>query len=439
MKKINKISWTLPVLASTFVLGLASFSLASCSDINEESSLVKVATNAIKDKNNKNTVATTEIYRGAFVLGSDAYTTLTIKPDFTYTLTGALDAGVTDDHGTWEYINSAARFVAQATRRLKSDTHTATNGEKGTVIVETSTSGISISEDTNASSKIEASGLGYNNNKTVFQTSTPVKVETDNLNLTDAEQNSILSFAAAEKTSEKKGIKITFNAPERHRNKNFQQIQIRYIDKKGQTSTVATYSFPNTNKTSAEFYFPFVDEDSFITFGATIEYEGPTSTPEKFGANYILNTISGTGAIENLPANYSNWSPCESSRFSVTGDTATINDTCATKILPKNVTFSSKSYQLAICYSRYNDLDKRWDDANWYDGIESSVSTISESYTCYFGGNNSYRGRSLRPDASVADGKGYYFYIFRFLYSIEGYRECTYETPNINSQIYTVQ
>lgn len=439
MKKLNR---NVLALLASLAIGFTSFSFVACSDNNDDGNdktdVTQDSDKTTETQPAKNPEATTETYKGAFVVGKDSYTTLNIMSDKTYEMTDSLVEGTTNDWGTWELLDeippaqiySRASALAKTNKQYKftSKAHKTSDGKSGTILVETSPAGAAISEDTDATTKIEVSGAGLDPAEKIYKTTSPVFIEKSTLNLTETEKNELLIFEAIEKKSEKKGVKITFKKPASLGTIENSNLQVTYLDKKGSSSTMGQY-FVNENGNTTVLTYPYVDEDSLISFRILLECpRGNSPQPEQFIARYILNTKSGAGAISDLPENYSNWSPCSDKRVVIKDGKMTVTDVQASKVLPKNVKFSSLVTSAAICYTKSNESEKRWVDAFWCNGTWPSVEKPSD--TCTF---DSFP----KPNKKAAEGYPYYFYEVRYQYTIEG-DDFTYHTPSINSAIFEV-
>lgn len=437
MKKLNR---NVLALLASLAIGFTSFSFVACSDNNDDGNNT---TEVPQDKDKttetqpaKNPEATTETYKGAFVVGKDSYTTLNIMSDKTYEMTDSLVEGTNNDWGTWELLDeippaqiySRASALAKTNKNYKftSKAHKTSDGKSGTILVETSPAGAAISEDTEAATKIEVSGVGLDTAEKIYKTEQPVTVENNTLNLTTEEIKNVFTLEAIEKGEAKKGVKITYKAPSSRTERKPNLISVTYVDNKGSRSTAGSYYNPELK--DMELVFPYVNEDSYLTLVLYIEGAGKESVPDKFSAFYILNTKSGSGAIADLPENYGNWYPRSDSRITVSDGKLTVKDIMGTKIIPQNLTFSSLNASIAIIYTNSNDPQKSWDDAFWFTGYPTAEKTSADTYTF-----------TSFPKPNKRDGKGYkyYFYQFKYEYTIEG-DMLGYNTPVVDSAIFEV-
>lgn len=440
MKKLNR---NVLALLASLAIGFTSFSFVACSDNNDDGNdktdVTQDSDKTTETQPAKNPEATTETYKGAFVVGKDSYTTLNIMSDKTYEMTDSLVEGTNNDWGTWELLDeippaqiySRASALAKTNKKYKftSKAHKTSDGKSGTILVETSPAGAAISEDTDATTKIEVSGAGLDPAEKIYKTSTPVKIDKDNLNLTETEQKEIFTVEAIEKGEEKAGVKFTFKAPTSLAEKTPRGLTLYYIDKAGNSSTRGNYHFSDTEKDKATLYFPFVDEDSLITLKLFIEYDGVGVTYDQFIAYYILNTKSGLGTIGILQKNYTNWEPCSDSRIVINDKGLTVNNIAASSIIPTSIKTTNRSASLGLFYTKSKEPVERWEEQFWADGKWPELENFTDTYTF-----NSYP----KANKKNAKGFGYYFYEFMYSYKVEGYPECDYSTPNIISAIYEV-
>ena len=437
MKKLNR---NVLALLASLAIGFTSFSFVACSDNNDDGNNT---TDAQQDSDKttetqpaKNPEATTETYKGAFVVGKDSYTTLNIMSDKTYEMTDSLVEGTNNDWGTWELLDeippaqiySRASALAKTNKKYKftSKAHKTSDKKDGTILVETSPAGAAISEDTDATTKIEVSGAGLDPAEKIYKTEQPVTVENNTLNLTAEEIKNVFTLEAIKKDEAKKGVKITYKAPSSRTERKPYLISVTYVDNKGSRSTAGSYYNPELK--DMELVFPYVNEDSYLTLVLYLEGAGKESVPDKFSAFYILNTKSGSGAIADLPENYGNWYPRSDSRITVKDGKLTVNDIMGTKIIPQNLNFSSLNASIAICYTNSNDPQKSWDDAFWFRANQTSEKTSADTYTF-----TSFP----KPNKKDAKGYKYYFYQFKYEYTIEG-DVLGYSTPVVDSAIYEV-
>lgn len=431
MKKVSRI---LMAVLTSFAVALAVLPLASCGDgsspENGESSAKPQSDNGGQTVTNeqKPTPATDskiETYTGSFVIAQDAYKTLNIVDDGTYEMTDALESGVEDDWGTWTLVSdNASRATATAKTikkyNFKSKVHKTDSGKEGTFIIETNPAGAAVIEDEESETKLEVSGAGLDKAETIYKTSTPVKIEGDTLNLTEKEQNEVFTLEAIEKGGEKAGVKITFKEPASMAGKTLTQVQITSGALKGE------YGLWNKKeKVIPEIYFPFVDEDSYITISAMVEYESDRPAPDHFSALYILNTKSGKGGIGNLPKNYTNWDPCLENRIVFKDGTATVNDIAGSTLIPSGVKLTSSSATFALSYTN---LEDRWTDGFWGDYVSKDITEFTDTYNI--------TGYPL-PNKKASKGYKYYFYQFRYDFTVEG-DVLNYVTPEIVTPLYEV-
>ena len=437
MKKLNR---NVLALLASLAIGFTSFSFVACSDNNDDGNNT---TDAPQDKDKttetqpaKNPEATTETYKGAFVVGKDSYTTLNIMSDKTYEMTDSLVEGTNNDWGTWELLDeippaqiySRASALAKTNKQYKftSKAHKTSDKKNGTILVETSSAGAAISEDTDATTKIEVSGVGLDTAEEIYKTEQPVTVENNTLNLTAEEIKNVFTLEAIEKGEAKKGVKITYKAPSSRTERKPNLLTVTYMDNKGAHSTAGGYY--NQDLKDMELYFPYVNEDSYLMLKLYLESSGQASVPDRFSAFYILNTKSGSGAIADLPENYGNWYPRSDSRITVSDGKLTVKDIMGTKIIPQNLTFSSLNASIAIIYTNSNDPQKSWDDAFWFRANQTSEKTSADTYTF-----TSFP----KPNKKDAKGYKYYFYQFKYEYTIEG-DVLGYSTPVVDSAIFEV-
>lgn len=437
MKKLNR---NVLALLASLAIGFTSFSFIACSDNNDDGNNT---TDAPQDKDKttetqpaKNPEATTETYKGAFVVGKDSYTTLNIMSDKTYEMTDSLVEGTNNDWGTWELLDeippaqiySRASALAKTNKKYKftSKAHKTSDKKNGTILVETSPAGAAISEDTDAATKIEVSGAGLDPAEKIYKTEQPVTVENNTLNLTAEEIKNVFTLEAIEKGEAKKGVKITYKAPSSRTERKPYLLTVTYMDNKGAHSTAGGYY--NQDLKDMELYFPYVNEDSYLMLKLYLEGEGENAVPDKFSAFYILNTKSGSGAIADLPENYGNWYPRSDSRITISDGKITVKDIMGTKIIPQNLTFSSLNASIAIIYTNSNDPQKSWDDAFWFRANQTSEKTSADTYTF-----TSFP----KPNKRDAKGYKYYFYQFKYEYTIEG-DVLGYSTPVVDSAIFEV-
>ena len=437
MKKLNR---NVLALLASLAIGFTSFSFIACSDNNDDGNNT---TDAPQDKDKttetqpaKNPEATTETYKGAFVVGKDSYTTLNIMSDKTYEMTDSLVEGTNNDWGTWELLDeilpaqiySRASALAKTNKKYKftSKAHKTSDKKNGTILVETSSAGAAISEDTDATTKIEVSGVGLDTAEEIYKTEQPVTVENNTLNLTAEEIKNVFTLEAIEKGEAKKGVKITYKAPSSRTERKPNLLTVTYMDNKGAHSTAGGYY--NQDLKDMELYFPYVNEDSYLMLKLYLESSGQASVPDRFSAFYILNTKSGSGAIADLPENYGNWYPRSDSRITVSDGKLTVKDIMGTKIIPQNLTFSSLNASIAIIYTNSNDPQKSWDDAFWFRANQTSEKTSADTYTF-----TSFP----KPNKKDAKGYKYYFYQFKYEYTIEG-DVLGYSTPVVDSAIFEV-
>ena len=161
----------------------------------------------------------TKTFKGAFVVGKDSYTTLNIMSDKTYEMTDSLVEETEDDWGTWELIEEAAseraNALAKTNKKYKftSKAHKTTDGKNGTFEVETSSAGAGIKADTDATEKLEVSGVGLDTEEKIYKTERPVTIEHNTLNLTEEEIKNVFTLEAIEKGGANKGVKITYKSP----------------------------------------------------------------------------------------------------------------------------------------------------------------------------------------------------------------------------------
>lgn len=345
-------------------------------------------------------------------------------------MTDAIESSVKDDWGTWKLAGETSSRAADSEKTkyiFKSSVHKTDDGKDGTFGVETNPAGAAIYEDEDSDSKIEANGIGLDSAEKIYTTSKPVLVAINTMNLSEAEQNEVFTLEAVEKDSGKVGVKVSFKAPASFSDKSPNCLIAYYIDKAGNTSTRADYYFTNSETQSeGTFYFPFVDEDSFVSLNFLLQYYGDDSAPYQFSASYSVNTKSGLGTIGILPKNYNNNNPCTDSRIVEEDDKLTVNGIAASSIIPKSIKTVDGSARFEFFYTKSNEPVTCWNESSYYGDRYIPVDEFEDTYTL-----TDYP----KPNKRGAAGFEYYFCQFMYKYSVEEYPECSYSTPSIMSAI----